>query len=308
MFAAQGVASKMSVQESVLQVGFKRSSVAFVSCATVFIAFCVAYVPTFFELSRTLWSTDQNAHGPIVLGISIWYFYFKIKKLLSEGVRPEPSRGLLPWLVLMVGLSLFSIGRSQDFYLFEVGSLIPVCVGVFWLSLGGQFTKRLWFAFFFLFFLIPLPGSVIDALTQPMKISVSYGAEHLLFWLDYPIARSGVVLVIGQYKLLVADACAGLNSLFTLEALGLLYLNVVRSESVKRNVTLALLIVPISYTSNLVRVVVLALITYHFGDAAGQGFLHGFSGMVLFLTALVLIITVDGLLHRIYLRRSKGEA
>ena len=41
----------------------------------------------------------------------------------------------------------------------------------------------------------------------------------------------------------------------------------------------------------------LTLITYYFGDEAGQGFLHGFAGMVLFLSALMLIISADSLLR-----------
>jgi hypothetical protein len=35
------------------------------------------------------------------------------------------------------------------------------------------------------------------------------------------------------------------------------------------------------------------------GDAAGQGFLHNFSGMVLFLTALILIIVIDSVIQKI---------
>ena len=62
-------------------------------------------------------------------------------------------------------------------------------------------------------------------------------------------------------------------------------------------VTLAILIVPISFTANVIRVMSLSLITYHFGDEAGQGFLHGFAGMVLFLSALLLIIGFDTLLQ-----------
>jgi len=99
--------------------------------------------------------------------------------------------------------------------------------------------------------------------------------------------------------LLVADACAGLNSLFTLEALGLLYMNVMRHESPLRNAMLAILIVPISFAANVTRVLILSLITYYFGDAAGQGFVHEFSGMVLFITALMLIIGVDSILRLI---------
>jgi exosortase B len=195
------------------------------------------------------------------------------------------------------GLLLYALGRSQDILLFEVGSVIWLLAGLLLLQRGPAALKTQWFALFFMLFMVPLPSPVIDAVTMPMKMAVSYVAENLLFWAGYPIGRNGVTLQIGQYMLLVADACAGLHTLLTLEALGLLYLNLVRRDSLFRNVGLAILIVPISFTANVIRVITLSLITYHFGDAAGQGFLHGFAGMALFLSALLLIISVDGLLH-----------
>ena len=152
-------------------------------------------------------------------------------------------------------------------------------------------------ALFFLLLATPLPDSWVDLLTGPMKKAVSIAVEAMLGWLQYPVSRTGVVLQVGPYQLLVADACAGLHTLFTLEAMGLLYLNVVRVSSAFRNIALAILIVPISFSANVIRVIVLTLITYHFGDAAGQGFLHGFAGMVLFLSALALTIGVDSLLR-----------
>jgi exosortase B len=162
---------------------------------------------------------------------------------------------------------------------------------------GTAALKVIWFPLFFMIFMVPLPGLLVAAVTMPMKIAVSFVAELVLYNLGYPIARTGVILQVGQYQLLVADACAGLHTLFTLEALGLLYLNLMRHESLFRNVTLAILIVPISFFANVIRVIVLTLVTYHFGDAAGQGFLHGFAGMVLFLSALLLIIGVDALIR-----------
>ena len=111
----------------------------------------------------------------------------------------------------------------------------------------------------------------------------------------------------GQYQLLVADACAGLQTLLTLEALGLFYLNVVRHTSLLRNVALAILIIPISFAANVIRVITLTLITYYWGEAAGQGFLHGFAGMVLFMSALILILGVDKLLRLIVRSRSKNS-
>ena len=192
---------------------------------------------------------------------------------------------------------LYALGRSQGILIFEVGSLVWMIAGLLLLLRGPAAVRLMWFALFFMLFMIPLPGVVVDTLTAPMKMAVSYVAEQVLYAAGYPIARTGVMLQIGQYQLLVADACAGLHTLFTLEALGLLYLNVVRHASVLRNISLAILIVPISFTANVIRVMVLTLITYHLGDEAGQGFLHGFSGMVLFVSALLLIIGADSLLR-----------
>jgi exosortase B len=254
----------------------------------------VLYLPSLVDLMRGVWSTDEQAHGPIVLSISCWLIYRKWSDMLraSEGGSVAPVAG---WSIFIVGLLLYIIGRSQDILLFEIGSFIWLLAALLLIMRGSKALRAMWFPLFFMLFMIPLPGVVVDAVTMPMKMAVSYVVENILFWAGYSIARTGVILQIGQYKLLVADACAGLHTLFTLEALGLLYLNIIKHDSLPRNIMLAILIVPISFTANVIRVMVLTLITYHYGDEAGQGFLHGFSGMVLFLSALLLIIGVDSL-------------
>jgi len=260
----------------------------------IIVGLIVLYLPSLVDLMRGIWSTDQQAHGPIVLSIACWLIYRKWPDMLhaSEGKSAATISG---WVIFIIGLLLYIIGRSQDVLLFEIGSVIWLLAAVLLIIRGRDALKAMWFPLFFMLFMITLPSVVVAAVTMPMKMAVSYVAENVLFWAGYPIARTGVILQIGQYKLLVADACAGLHTLFTLEALGLLYLNIIRHDSLFRNIMLAILIVPISFTANVVRVMVLTLITYHYGDEAGQGFLHGFSGMVLFLTALMLIIGVDSL-------------
>ncbi len=269
-----------------------------ISYLAVLVSILVLYVPVFHDLFVTVWNTDTQSHGPIVLGIGIWFFYFKTKQILQ---KPQTfnSAPLLGWPLILLGGALYLVGYSQSVYIVSILSLVFVLCGVICIIFGTRIALKYWFALFFFVFLIPWPASVIDTLTQPMKIAVSYAADHLLYALDYPIARSGVILQIGQYKLLVADACAGLNSLFTLEAIGLLYINVINHQAFWRNVLLAVLIVPVSFFSNVLRVCTLALITFHMGDEAGQGFLHNFSGMVLFLTALILIIVIDSLIQKI---------
>ncbi|MEQ6341607.1 MAG: exosortase B [Gammaproteobacteria bacterium] len=261
----------------------------------VLLGLLVLYVPTFYDLLTGLWSSEEQAHGPMILLLSAWLIYRKWPQMLqaSEG----KSTSLVGWPLFICALLLYIVGRSQSILIFEIGSFILLLASIFLLMRGGSALKVLWFPLFFMLFMIPLPGTLVSVLTLPMKMAVSYVTEHILFWLGYPIARTGVILQIGQYQLLVADACAGLQTLLTLEALGLFYLNVVRHTSVFRNVALAILIVPISFTANVIRVMVLTLITYHLGDEAGQGFLHGFAGLVLFVSALLLIIGLDSLLQ-----------
>jgi exosortase B len=262
--------------------------------ALVAVGVAALYVPTLAELFGGLWRTPEQGHGPIVLAVAAWLAFQRWPAAMRRGPVPKPIAGAS---ILVVGLLLYVLGRSQDVVFLEVGSVAWVLLGVVLTLHGWHAVRVLWFPLFFLLFMIPLPGFIVDTLTMPMKIGVSWFVEHGLHAIGYPIARQGVVLHVGQYQLLVADVCAGLQTLFTLEAMGLLYLNLVHHASFFRNVALAVLIVPIAFIANAIRVTCLVLITYHFGDEVGQGFMHGFAGIVLFLSALGLIIAADGLLR-----------
>ncbi len=258
----------------------------------VIIGLLAMYVPMYYALSQGLWQADDQMHGPIILMVVIFLIWQK-REFFTQSFSSK-NQTSIGWLWLLLGLLCYIVGRSQDIMMLDIGSQIPVLVGVLLLTLGKRALKAMWFPLFFIIFMLPLP---LDGITMPMKMAVSYVTENVLFWLNYPIARSGVVLHIGQYQLLVADACAGMHTLISLEALGLLYLNLVKSESAFRNITLAVLIIPISFTANVIRVITLTLITYYFGDEVGQGFVHGFAGMLLFFVALICIMGVDSVLQ-----------
>ncbi|MDP9123155.1 MAG: exosortase B [Pseudomonadota bacterium] len=262
----------------------------------------VLYVPTIVDLVRNIWTTEEQSQGPIVLAICAWLSWRAWPRV--DDAEAGPTAPATGWLLVLVAMLLYVFGRSQRILSAQTLSVVFLLPGLILLLRGPRQLKAAAFPLFFMIFLVPLPATMVDAITQPLKLAVSSVATSVLFALDYPIARTGVILQIGQYQLLVADACAGLHTLFSLEAMGLLYLNVVRHTSLLRNIALAILIVPISFAANVIRVIVLALITYHFGDEAGQGFLHGFAGLVLFMTALMFIIATDSGLRWIALRAS----
>ncbi len=263
------------------------------------------YLPTLRDLFSTVWATDEQGHGPIVLGLSVWLIW-RQWAAIDQPTEDMAGSIRLGWCLLGLGLLLYVFGRGQRILSAQTLSAMFCVAGTLALLRGPGALRKLWFPLFFMVFMVPLPAALVDAVTQPMKLAVSAVAADLMYALNYPVARTGVILQVGPYQLLVADACAGLHTLFTLEAMGLLYLNVVQHSSALRNIALAILIVPLSFAANVVRVISLSLITFHFGDAAGQGFLHGFAGMVLFMSALLFIIAADSLLRLVIKTRPAG--
>ena len=262
--------------------------------ALLLLGFAALFVPTYLSLAQHVWSSDEQGHGPIILALSLYLLYAKRHELAATPAAPDRLLGVP---LLLLGLALYALGRSQFILFFEVFSQIVILVALVLLFLGRPALRVVWFPLFFMFFMVPLPASLVASLTAPLKAAVSAVATDLLYLVGYPVARAGVMLSVGPYQLLVADACAGLTSMFTLEALGLLYMNLMNYTNVRRNIALALLIIPISFVANIVRVMILVLVTYHYGDAAGKGFIHGFAGMVLFMTGLLLMVATDRVLR-----------
>lgn len=267
----------------------------------------VLYVPTYWMLAHGLWNSDDHAHGPIVLVVALFLIWQQRAVFMEGASTPTRVEAAIGWTLLVVGLLAYALGRSQDILLFEVGSQIPVILGALLITLGTKAARALWFALFFLFFMIPLPGFIVDAATGPLKQYISIIAEHVLYAAGYPIGRSGVTLTVGPYQLLVADACSGLHSMFSLSAMGLLYLYLMQRTSLTRNLILMAAILPIAFAANIVRVMVLILITYHMGDEAGQGFLHGFAGIMLFIIGLLFLFLLDWVLGFIFPDRPRAR-
>jgi exosortase B len=271
----------------------------------VLLGFALLYLPVYWQLAISLWSTDEQGHGPIILAVSLWLLYTKRQALANAPGKPMPRTG---FAVLALALIAYALGLSQNSISVPVVSQVAVLAALILMFLGPRALRLVWFPLFFLLFMTPFPEAMVAEVTGPLKSAVSVVAANLLFNVGYPVSRVGVILNVGQYQLLVADACAGLHSMFTLEALGLLYLNLMNYTSMVRNTALSILVVPIAFVANVARVMILVLVTYHFGDAAGQGFVHDFAGMVLFLVGLALVLAVDKLLGLVFKDKPTRQA
>lgn len=271
----------------------------------LFAALALLCVPTLLNLGQQVWSTEAGAQGPIVLFTGIWLVWRKIPDLAKAAV---PGSGWLTAILLTLALALYVFGHAYDYISLEVAGLYGVALTFLQARIGIPALMQNWFPFLYLSFLVPPPGWLIDRITAPLKAFVSFAATEGLQLFGLPISREGVTLFVGQYQLLVEDACSGMKSLTGLIAISLFYIYLLRNATWKYSTFLVLLVIPIAIMANILRIVVLILLTYFMGDAVGQGFLHKTAGLFLFATALALVFLVDHLVSGVLQKRTATRA
>jgi exosortase B len=255
--------------------------------------FLAAYFPTFKSLLDGPWQTEQEGHGPLIIAAAFWLIWQSRHRLKSAPILPALASG---WAVLLSGLILMFLARTQGVLTVEVFSALPVIIGCVLILGGWAILRVLAFPILFLLFAVPVPDWAIDAATVPLKVLISDAVTQVLYAAGYPIAQNGVMIMIGSYQLLVKDACSGMNSIFALSAIGVFYVYAFRRNEKIRGLLLLAAIVPITILANFLRVLVVALIAYQYGTDVLERGVHDFTGIGLFIVAIALMFLLDGLL------------
>lgn len=256
-------------------------------------SFVAAYIPTVLSLIDGPWQTEQEGHGPLIIVASLWLVWQSREKLKAVELSPAPVLG---WAGLLSGLLLMFLARTQDIVTAQALSIIPVIIGCVLLLAGWPMLRTLAFPIGFLLFAVPMPDWIIDGATVPLKVFISDSVTRILYAAGYPVAQNGVMIMIGSYKLLVKDACSGMNSIFALSAIGVFYAYAFRWQEKVRSLILLASIVPITIVANFIRVITLVLIAYYGGPDMLEGAVHDLTGIGLFVVAVILLFLLDGVL------------
>ena len=248
------------------------------------------FLPTILFVAHDSWSTEQGAHGPIVMATGLW--------LLArewQYARPfaKPAPAMLVGLAFLPLAFLYYVSRVSAIVELEGYLMYSLMLLVLYSFVGWRATLTMWFPLFYMIFLFPPPETLVAAMTNPLKVALSQWSVHFLYMLGYPIAQQGVTIQIGQYQLFVADACSGLNSLISLSAISLFYVYLRHRANFRYAMLLFVMVVPVAIFANFIRIMFLVLLTYYGGEAVAQGFLHQFAGMTTFMTALLTIFAID---------------
>ena len=210
-------------------------------------------------------------------------------------------------MILIVGLSLYVVGTAGAEYFTARFSLVVVILGVS-LYLGGpKIARQIWFPIAFLVFMIPIPYVIYYALTFPLQLFSTKTTVFLLHLIGLNVIRQGNVIILpSNYSLDVEEACSGLRSLISLSALGAAFAYLTQRTFWKR-VVLFISSIPIAIGANIFRVFITAMCAYLISPKLAEGFLHKFSGVMVFIIALLFLFVLGGILRWSGRKRSIGS-
>lgn len=253
-------------------------------------------IPTLIFVAQSSWTGEQGSHGPIILATGVWlvwHNWHEVRGLMERA--PAWKVGVL--FAAIVPIYLFTrVTQIVELEGYAMYSLLLVALyGV----IGFKAMKALAFPLVYLFFAFPPPETVIYTLTLPIKVAISDAAIAVLQLFGLPIGGTGVMIQIGQYQLLVAAACSGLNSIVSLSAITLFYIYLMHRGEHRIQAVLLLFVLPVAIAANFLRVLILILLTYYGGEAVAQGFLHDLAGVTIFVLALMLIFLIDKILEKL---------
>ena len=246
------------------------------------------------------WIDDPNyTHGLFVVPMALFLAWRRRGRL--RAVEPAPSYAGAVLMAAAIVLYLLGI-LAAELFTMRV-SFVTAVIAVVLATQGWGRTRVILFPLLFLFLMIPLPYVVYYKFTFPMQLWSSKLAAYVLSGLGMPVLRSGNVIELEGYTLEVVTACSGLRSMMTLGTLAIFMTDFFRMRLIGKLILVGLS-VPVAIVANTARLTLSATIAAMTSAGTADSFLHGFSGVAVFMSGLVLLVILGLILEWIVRKRS----
>lgn len=241
------------------------------------------------------WSKEDFNYGYIILPVVLYLVWEKraeLKRLISV-----PSwKGLIP---VAFGIVLYVLGELGGEYTILYLSLWFIVVGLVWLHLGWEKLKAIAFPLGFLLVMFPPPHLVYANLSLKLQLVSSRLGVAMLQLVGMPAYREGNIIDLGFTQLQVVEACSGLRYLFPLIAMAALLAYQFRT-GVWKGIVLILSALPVTIFTNSLRIASTGFLYRFWGAKVAEGFFHDFSGWLIFMASLAILLGELWLLNRIF--------
>jgi exosortase D (VPLPA-CTERM-specific) len=270
------------------------------------VAIAFLYATTLTKLGRDWWTDENYSHGllvPFVIGYIIWMEFAELKKSVSK-----PAVWLGGGVITFSLMMLLAGTLGAELFIQRI-SFVLMLAGIVIYFFGANLLKLLVVPFLLLLFAIPIPQIIFNKIAFPLQIWASQIAVWGIRLFEVAPIRNGNVIEIlpkGSMQIValeVVEACSGIRSLMTLVTLALVLWYFTRDKNPFdwiRAVILMLSAIPIAIITNAGRVTSTGVLTYYYGKQAADGFTHEFSGWLVYLIALVMLLGLNFLIKRFY--------
>jgi exosortase len=261
---------------------------------TLMLLFLLLYAPLYPLLFETWLNDSNNSHGLLVPIVSL-YLVWLLRPRISTTEQTSSRVGLA---ILVCSLVAYFVTYVADLTFPARVTMISTLAGLVLFNYGWKIFSMVLFPVLFLLFMVPVPDTFMNLVAFPLQLFVTDVSAHVIDWYGIPVYQDGNLLRFARYAFEVTEACSGIRSLVSFLALGALLAYIERDMWVK-GVILLVSTVPLAIVVNLARVTGTGILANYFGPKVAQGFLHDFSGFVVFGCGIVLIMGELWLLNKL---------
>jgi exosortase len=245
----------------------------------------VCFIPIYPDLIRVWLYHSDNSHGILVPLVSAYFIWQKKGQLKLSKISNSNWGSII--LILSLGLYLLSYAGRID--VISRAMIVSSLIGLVISTLGKAFFGLLAFPLLFLFFMVPIPDSILGLVAFPLQLFATKVSTFFLQVFSVPAYREGNMLYFAQTQLEVAEACSGIRSIMSFGMLSFIFAYMMNKIWWKR-IVLVLSTIPLALFANIVRVTGTGILAHFFGDKVARGFLHEFSGLAVFAFGFVLLL------------------
>lgn len=252
-----------------------------------------------FRYMLTMWRSPvfegaDYSHGYIIPLVSV-YALWQLRRVLATSVGRGSRWGIA---AMGAALALHWMGLRSQLLRLSLVAFIAYLFGLVLYVYGRRVARHCVFPLAYLLFCVPL--NFLDKVSFRLRMLVTVASTTLLNGLGIAAERTGSGIYStagGGFALDVADPCSGIRSLLALTALTAAYAYFTQRSNLKRWILFAAS-VPIAVLANIGRITTIALVAKFFGQEIAVGFYHDYSGYIVFVFAIGLMVALGQALQR----------
>jgi len=263
----------------------------------------LVYAPTLLGMYRKWAGDDDYSHAfliPLLVGYLLWEDRHRLKHARKRPCWPGLFLLIIATLLSYYGILGSDISAARISWWLMVVAIILFCYGL-------ETFKVLLLPLLILSFTIPLPNVINAKVMVYLKMVSSSLGAFILRLFGYPVFVQGNIIDLGITQLQVVDACSGLRYVLPLLAIGLVSAHFFQKVLWKKAL-LVLATIPVAILMNTFRIAGTGIITNTLGQEYAEGFFHGFSGWLVFMSSFGLLFALNLVLNRFGGRRTAPEA